>query len=203
MRNLDGCAMRRLLTLVGAILVGTTGDAVAGAGASFFETTTTPTLMTASLLSASSTDGELSKESARSADPEAKAGFRTEFEAVEATLDIPGEGLTPVGNLKVTRLMLSGLYEFNRGAWIVNPYIGAGVGVIDVSARLLGHEETSITPDFQFKGGVRYNITQKILGSFEWRWSHGSKPTFALGGVPTNVQLKREGFLLGLNYKLQ
>ncbi len=111
--------------------------------------------------------------------------------------------MTPVGNLKATRLMLSGLYEFSSGGWRLKPYVGAGVGVIDVSARLLGHEQTSIVPDIQFKGGVKFNITQKLLGSFEWRWSHGSKPTFALGGIPTKFQLKRGGFLIGVNYKLQ
>jgi opacity protein-like surface antigen len=196
-------AMRNALALVGALILSTAGEALADPGASIFETSTTIRLTTASLLPHSSTDDQLSKESARSSDPEARGGFRTEFEAIEANLDIPGAGLTPVGNLKVTRLMLSGLYEFSSGAWRLKPYIGAGVGVIDVSARLLGHEESSITPDFQFKSGVKMAITQKIFGSFEWRWSHGSKPTFALGGVPTKFQLKRGGFMLGVNYKLQ
>ncbi len=195
--------MRMGYAFVGVLLVCSAGEALADPGASLFETSTTTRLTTASLLSHSSTDEQLAKESARSDDPEAKGGFRTEFEAIEANLDIPGAGLTPVGNLKATRLMLSGIYEFSSGAWRLRPYVGAGVGVIDVSARLLGHEQNSIMPDVQFKGGLKYNITQKILGSFEWRWSHGSKPTFALGGVPTKFQLKRGGFLIGVNYKLQ
>ena len=99
--------------------------------------------------------------------------------------------------------MLSGLYELDGGAWRLKPFVGAGIGVIDVSSRLLGQEQTEFATDVQFKGGVNFNITQKLLGSFEWRWSHGSKPTFALGGVPTKFQLKRGGFLLGVNYKLQ
>jgi len=196
-------AMCRVPALVGAVMFGTIGVAFADPGEDFFEAATTTRLTSASLLSHSSADDQLRKESARSGDPEAKGGFRTEFEAIEATLDIPGAGMTPVGNLKATRLMLSGLYEFSSGAWRLKPYVGAGVGVIDMSSRLLGHEESSITPDFQFKGGVNFNITQKLLGSFEWRWSHGSKPTFAFAGVPTKFQLKRGGFLIGVNYKLQ
>jgi opacity protein-like surface antigen len=196
-------AMRKVLAFVGALIFGTTGEAFADPGVSFLEASATTRLTTASLLSHSSNDEQLSKESARSGDPGAKGGFRTEFEAIEANLDIPGAGLTPVGNLKATRLMLSGLYEFSSGGWRLKPYVGAGVGVIDISARLLGHEETSIISDFQFKGGVKYDITQKIFGSLEWRWSHGSRPTFALDGVPTRFQLKRGGFMLGVNYRLQ
>ena len=195
--------MRWVLAFVGALILSTTGEALADPGANIFEISTTTRLTTASLLPHSSNDEQLSKESARSRDSEANGGFRTEVEVVEANLDIPGAGLTPVGNLKATRLMLSALYEFGRGAWRLKPYVGAGVGVIDMSARLLGHEETSITSDFQFKSGVKMAITQKILGSFEWRWSHGSEPTFASGGVPTKFQLKRGGFMLGLNYRLQ
>lgn len=195
--------MRWVLAFVGALILVSTGEALADPGANFLETSTPTRLTTASLLPHSGNDEPLSKESARSDDSEATGGFRTEVEVVEANLDIPGAGLTPVGNLKATRLMLSGLYEFSSGGWRLKPYIGAGVGVIDVSARLLGHEETSMLTDFQFKGGVKMAITQKIFGSFEWRWSHGSKPTFALGGVPTKFQLKRGGFMLGVNYKLQ
>jgi opacity protein-like surface antigen len=196
-------AMSRVLALVGAMLICTAGTASADPGVYFSETATTTKLTSASLLSHSNADDQLSKESARSNDREDTGGFRTEFETVEATLTIPGEGMTPVGNMKATRLMLSGLYEFSGGTWRMKPYIAAGVGVIDISSRLLGHEENAIMPDFQFKGGVKYNITQKLLGSFEWRWSHGSKPTFAFAGVPTKFQLKRGGFLVGVNYKLQ
>jgi opacity protein-like surface antigen len=196
-------AMCRVVTLAGAILIGTIGVASADPGANIFEPATTTKLNLASLLSHSGADDQLSKESARANDREESSGFRTEFETVEVTLTIPGEGMTPVGNMKATRLMLSGLYEVSGGTWRMKPYVGAGVGVIDISSRLLGREETAIIPDFQFKGGVKYNITQKLLGSFEWRWSQGSKPTFAFAGVPTKFQLKRGGFLLGVNYKLQ
>ena len=72
--------------------------------------------------------------------------------------------------------MVSGLYELDGGAWRLKPFVGAGFGVMDVSTILLGREQISLATDVQFKGGVNFNITQKLLGSFEWRWSHGSKP---------------------------
>jgi opacity protein-like surface antigen len=195
--------MRGLVALVGAVIFGMIGVAYADPLSGFSEASATVQLTSAGLLPYSRADGQLSKESARAGDRESTGGFRSEIEAVEASFDIPGQGLTPVGNLKATRLMLSGLYEFSNDGWRLKPYIGAGFGIIDANARLLGHEERSLVADFQFKGGVNFNITQKLLGSFEWRWSHGSKPTFAFAGVPAKFQLKRGGFLIGINYKLQ
>ncbi len=108
--------------------------------------------------------------------------------------------MTPAGTIKAKRLMLSGLYELSGRAWRLKPYVGAGIGVIDSTSQLLGQQENAIIPDVQFKGGVKYNITQKLLSSLEWRWSHDSEPTF---GIPTKFPLKRDGFLVGVSYKLQ
>jgi len=193
--------MYRVVALAGAILMGSIGVAHADPAVSFFEIAATMTrLNTDSLLSPSSNDGELSKESARSSDREGKGGFRTEIETVEAGFSIPGEGMTPAGTIKAKRLMLSGLYELSGSAWRLKPYVGAGIGVIDSTSQLLGQQENAIVPDVQFKGGVKYNITQKLLSSLEWRWSHDSEPTF---GIPTKFPLKRDGFLVGVSYKLQ
>jgi opacity protein-like surface antigen len=194
--------MYRILALVGAVFFGTIGVACAETAAPLSGTTAI-SLAPAWLLPHSGNDGQLSKESARSGDRLSTGGFRTEVEAINESVAIPGQGMTPVGSLSATRVMVSGLYELDGGAWRLKPFVGAGFGVMDVSTILLGHEQQSLATDVQFKGGVNFNITQKLLGSFEWRWSHGSKPTFALGGVPTKFQLKRGGFLIGVNYKLQ
>ena len=194
--------MRRVLALAGAIFFWTFGGAYADEVRASYAPTkigVTP----AWLLPASSADGQLSKESARSGDQESTGGFRTEIEAIDESVAIPGQGMTPVGSLRAQRVMLSGLYELNGGAWRLKPFVGAGIGLIDISTILLGHEQIEFATDIQFKSGVNFNITQNLLGSFEWRWSHGSKPTFAFAGVPTKFQLKRDGFLLGVNYKLQ
>ena len=195
--------MRGELVLAGVLLFSTIGVASADPLAGFSTTVPMVQLTSAYALPHSDADALLRKESAR-ADDRDSSGFRTEVEAFEASVDIPtGLGTTPAGNLKATRLMLSGLYEFRSGGWRIKPYVGAGFGVIDLNTRLLGHQENALMADIQFKGGLNYNITQKLLGSFEWRWSHGSKPTFALAGIPTKFPLKRGGFLLGVNYKLQ
>ena len=183
--------------------MGTAGAAFAGELPAFSGTGTTVALTPAWLLPHSSADGQLSKESARAGDHVSTGGFRTEIEAIDEAVAIPGTGMTPVGSLRAQRVMLSGLYELDGGAWRLKPFVGAGIGIIDVSTRLLGQEQTEFATDVQFKGGLNFDITQKLLGKFEWRWSHGSKPTFAFAGVPTKFQLKRGGFLIGVNYKLQ
>jgi opacity protein-like surface antigen len=193
--------MRRVLAIAGAFVFGTIGVARADTVASFGGTVGTVELTSLSLLPHSSNDGQLRKESARADDRESTGGFRAELEAIDESLDISGIGTTPVG-LRASRLMLSGLYEFSSGGWRMKPYVGAGFGVMDVNTRLLTGEDNALMTDIQFKGGVNFNFTQKLLGKFEWRWSHGSKPTFALAGVPTKFQLKRGGFLVGFNYKL-
>ena len=195
-------AMRRVLALAGVIFFETFGAANADQVLALSGTASIG-LTPAWLLPASSADGQLSKESARSGDVSSTGGFRTEIEAIDEAVAIPGQGMTPVGSLRAQRVMLSGLYELNGGAWRLKPFVGAGIGIMDVSTRLLGREQTEFATDIQFKSGLNFNITQKLLGSFEWRWSHGSKPTFAFAGVPTKFQLKRGGFLLGVNYKLQ
>ena len=193
--------MRRVLALAGTIFFGTFGAAFADDVPAFSGTGSSVELTPAWLLPHSSADGQLSKESARSGDRLSTGGFRAEIEAIDEAVAVPGAGMTPVGTLRAQRIMLSGLYELNGGAWRLKPFVGAGVGVIDIRSRLLGNEQTEFATDVQFKGGVNFNITQKLLGKFEWRWSHGSKPTFAFGGIPTKFQLKRGGFLIGVNYK--
>jgi opacity protein-like surface antigen len=194
-------SMRRVLAIAGTVFSCTIGTAWADPALSFSETVGTVQLTSLNLLAHSDADGQLRKESARAGDQESSGGFRAEIEAIEESLDISGVGVTPLG-LRASRLMLSGLYEFSSGGWRMKPYVGAGFGVLDVNSRLLTGEESALMTDIQFKGGLNFNFTQKLLGRLEWRWSQGSKPTFAFAGVPTKFQLKRGGFVVGFNYKL-
>jgi|SRR6185295_5040119 len=129
-------------------------------------------------------------------------GFRTEIERRQFSATVPGLSETPAGGVRSTTLMLNGLYEFRNGGWRLKPYVGVGFGTTDFTSRLLGNTQSSFTPTYQVKGGVNYNISQKLLGKLEYRWSQGSAPSLGLAGVPAKFQLKRGGFLVGLNYKL-
>jgi len=128
-------------------------------------------------------------------------GFRTEVEsfasyaASERRSDAAGAGLS------TTTLMLNGLYEFNGDDWHMKPYVGAGFGMIDMNERILGANGTDWMTAYQVRGGVTMGLTQKLLGSFEYRWTMGSKPHFSLAGIPTKLEVDRHGFVLGFNYK--
>ena len=129
-------------------------------------------------------------------------GLKTEVET--RTYDAASSrlgGLAAGSNLTSTHVTLKGMYEFSEGAWRMTPYIGAGFGVIDVNQHVLGLAGNQWVSAYQLRGGVTLGFTQKLVGSLEYRWADGSKPTFALAGVPTKVEVDRHGFTIGFNYK--
>jgi opacity protein-like surface antigen len=83
----------------------------------------------------------------------------------------------------------------------MKPYVGAGFGMIDVNQHVLGASGNNWSTAYQVRGGVSLGLTQKLLGSLEYRWTMGSKPHFSLGGIPTKLEVDRHGFVLGVNYK--
>ena len=129
-------------------------------------------------------------------------GFSTEIESLSsnAASDRLG-GLAASGNLTAARVTLKGMYDFSDGAWHLKPYVGAGFGVMDVNEHILGMNGNGWATAYQLRGGVTLGFTQKLVGSLEYRWTNGSKPVFALAGIPTKVEVDRHGFTVGFNYK--
>lgn len=129
-------------------------------------------------------------------------GFKTELESLStnATSD-RFAGLAAGGNLTTARVTLKGMYEFRDGAWHVRPFIGAGVGLVDMNAHIAGLGRNDWAAAYQLRGGVTLGFSQKLVGSLEYRWTNGSKPIFALAGIPTKLEVDRHGFSLGINYK--
>jgi len=129
-------------------------------------------------------------------------GFRTELESFASYGAADRHGISPAGgSLSATTLMLNGLYQFTDGGWRMKPYVGAGFGMIDTNQQILGVSGGDWRTAYQVRGGVSLGLTQKLLGSLEYRWTMGSKPHFSLGGIPTKLEVDRHGFVLGFNYK--
>ncbi len=129
-------------------------------------------------------------------------GFKTEVEGVGSLSEPADPRLLPLtGNLNTSRVALKGLYEFTNGDWHIKPYLGAGFGFTDLNARMLGIAGSDWTADYQLHGGVSLGFTQKLIGSLEYRWTMGSKPNFALAGIPTKLEIDRHRLVLGFNYK--
>jgi len=128
-----------------------------------------------------------------------EALLKWRFSATHAASERRSDGAG--AGLSTTTVMLNGLYEFSGDGWHMKPYVGAGFGMIDVNERVLGANGTDWTTAYQVRGGVTMGLTQKLLGSFEYRWTMGSKPHFSLAGIPTKLEVDRHGFVLGFNYK--
>ena len=130
------------------------------------------------------------------------SGFKTEIEGSTARApENPFGNLPTSGGLSGSSVMFNGLYEFSDGAWRMKPYVGAGLGVVDANARILGETRNDWVTAYQLHGGVTLGFTQKVAGSLEYRWTMGSKPNFSLAGIPTKLEIDRHGFVLGVNYK--
>ena len=128
-------------------------------------------------------------------------GFRTEVESFSSSAAFDRHGDAAGAGLSTTTVMLNGLYEFNGDGWHMKPYVGAGFGMIDVNQRILGANGNDWSTAYQVRGGVTLGLSQKLLGSLEYRWTMGSKPHFSLAGIPTKLEVDRHGFVLGFNYK--
>jgi opacity protein-like surface antigen len=129
-------------------------------------------------------------------------GFKTEIEGVTARAPASLFGNFPAGGrIAGSTVRLNGLYELSDGAWHLKPYIGAGFGIMDANARILGATSNDWISAYQLHGGISLGFTQKLVGSLEYRWAMGSKPNFSLAGIPTKVEIDRHRFVLGVNFK--
>ena len=129
-------------------------------------------------------------------------GFKTEIEGRDSHTDATRSGnLLSTGSLATNRLILNGIYEVTDGSLRLKPYLGAGFGMSDASEQLLGNGAYGRVTAYQLRGGVTLGMTQKLLGSLEYRWTNGSKPYLSLAGIPAKFEVDRHGFLAGVNYR--
>jgi opacity protein-like surface antigen len=131
------------------------------------------------------------------------SGFKTELQGLTARAVSEHSSNLPMGSgdISGTSIMLKGVYQFSDGAWHVSPYIGAGLGMMDANARILGATSDDWISSYQVQGGINLGFTQKLVGSLEYRWTMGSRPHFSLAGIPAKLEVNRHGFVLGMNYK--
>ncbi|HXJ01088.1 MAG TPA: hypothetical protein VNH44_07680 [Micropepsaceae bacterium] len=129
-------------------------------------------------------------------------GFKAQIQSLTfASVSDRLGGLAAGGNFASTRMLLKGMYEFSDGGWHVMPFIGVGLGVANLNGQVLGVNADDWATTYQLSGGVALGFTEKLMGNFEYRWTDGSKATFSLAGIPTNVDMGHHDFVLGINYK--
>src|SRR5438270_5211949 len=95
------------------------------------------------------------------------------------------------GGVAATSLMLNGLYEISNGSWHLKPFVGGGFGFIDTNAHVLGTTDSQYETAYQLHGGVQVSVTQKLVGSLEYRLTGGVMPP---GLKPTKLNVNSHGF---------
>ena len=130
-------------------------------------------------------------------------GFKTEIQGLTARSSTEHLTNLPAGNsgIAASSFMLKGMYEFSDGAYHMSPYVGAGDGVVNANAGVLGATSNEWIGSYQVGGGLNLGFTQRLVGSLEYRWTMGQKPHFSLAGLPTKLEVSRHGFVIGFNYK--
>ena len=129
-------------------------------------------------------------------------GFKTEIQGLTTRTSNENFANLPAGGgIAATSVMLKGMYEFSGGSYRVSPYIGAGFGLANANAHILGATRNEWMGAYQFQGGLNLGFTQKLMGSLQYQWTMGSKPRFSLAGIPTKLEVNRHGFVVGVNYK--
>src|SRR5438105_1183882 len=101
------------------------------------------------------------------------------------------------GGPTATSVMLNGLYEISNGSWHLKPYVGGGFGFIDTNAHVLGTTDSQYETAYQLHGGVQVGLTEKLVGSLEYRLTGGVMPP---GLKPTKLNVNSHGFSIGFKY---
>jgi OOP family OmpA-OmpF porin len=111
------------------------------------------------------------------------------------------------GDVTVWSGMVNALYDIPIGAFPVQPYVGAGIGVADVSANSVRRssgfvDDNSVQFAYQGIAGLGWNIDSNWRANLDYRYFATLDPSFVTG---TNVNVEGEyrshAVMLGFAYK--
>jgi opacity protein-like surface antigen len=116
--------------------------------------------------------------------------IRTEVEARR----VGGEAEPLTGSARESQsVMLNGFYDIPAGPGL-KTYVGVGFGATTTRQGLPGTQAEEVANTFQVRGGVTYDLGQKVKGLLEYRLTDG-------GGPSTKLQVKQKGVMVGLRYQ--
>ena len=135
-------------------------------------------------------------------------GIRAEFEA-----SLRSNGINGVKNNTVTNaggsvrnwgLLINGLYDFNTGT-ALTPYLGAGVGLGIVDAKLTGSNITQYSgtdTQFAYQGiaGVSYALNQNLSLTADYRYYATTDAKFSYNGTTYKAANGNHTILAGLRW---
>ncbi len=147
-------------------------------------------------------------------------GFRLEGEYISTendteTVNFNGNNFTGAnvsGGIETESVFLNAIQNFNSGS-TYSPYLGFGIGFTDVESTI-GYGPTANITDsdnafsYQFLAGLDVNLSKKITGFIEYRYSATDDISLnRFGGGPGGLQnttqngdLEYDAFAIGANY---
>ena len=118
--------------------------------------------------------------------------FRTEVEARRSG----GMAEPLTGSARQSEsVMVNGFYDVPAGPGL-NTYVGVGFGATTTRQGIPGTSMAETSSAYQVRGGVSYDVNDKLKGMLEYRLTDG-------GGPSTKLQVKQKGVMLGLRYQFQ
>ena len=122
-------------------------------------------------------------------------GYHTALQGTKLVAPQPANPIT-------ADMMLNSVYRLAPSDAKLKPYVGAGFGAEELATRIPGSIDRDWVPAYQVRGGVSYGFSQKLFGSIEYRWQKGQMPKLSVSGIPAKLEIKKRGFVVGVNYKL-
>ncbi len=116
------------------------------------------------------------------------------------------------GDVTSTALMVNGYYDFRMISPSIIPYIGAGIGGVNVSADITDPDpveggkvldDSEIVFGYQFIAGVAFPVTKQLTIDLNYRYFATTNPELEIsdsGGVTAEVEAMGSNVFLGLRY---
>lgn len=98
---------------------------------------------------------------------------------------------------KVVSYMVNGYYDFKNVGSNFKPFLGAGMGIVKGEVESEGYVADDSSLAVQASFGVGYHITQKLIGSFYYRFE---RAVMSFSGQWGNIPYGSNNFMAGLRY---
>lgn len=130
------------------------------------------------------------------------AGKRIELDTLYSNSDLNSVAGVPThGHLDSLSLMLNGQVDLMQHTAVV-PYIGAGIGLQEVGARIGALHGQNWEPAYQLDAGLRHQISKDVDLFGEYRFSQSEASHLDGGGLSANQHFSDHAILAGLRFHL-
>lgn len=129
-------------------------------------------------------------------------GWRLEMDSLYQHTDVSRlDGAPATGHLSSTSVMANATYDLLPNAQFT-PYVGAGLGVVNVGGQVNGLSGRDWKPSYQAEAGLRTDVTDNASLFGEYRFSQSQSVTLADATDSAHQHFSDHALLAGLSFKL-